>query len=165
MLLLTNVDEYSFANAVPPMHAVHEIHTYPPAKCWCNLVQAGKQSTITFPLGSQSLHKNCHFLEPPLILVPPTMPRVNPGRDGLVFEKRTTNELTLLSPLFLLHRAESSSELATQTRASEVRASVVTEWPPACLHKLLPRGHQRDDWWKPRIKEVSNLTHCSLVTP
>ena len=48
-----------------------------------------------------------------------------------------------------LHSAVSSTEFpdlhTTQTLASEVgevHASVVTEWPPACLHKLLPRGHQ-----------------------
>ena len=29
-----------------------------------------------------------------------------------------------------------------QVRWCEVHASVVTEWPPTCLHKLLPRGHK-----------------------
>ena len=42
--------------------------------------------------------------------------------------------------------------------ASEVRATMVTEWPPACLHKLLLRGHQ-DGWLENRrVKDVLNLT-------
>ena len=47
----------------------------------------------------------------------------------------------------LMHSADRSNELpdlhTTQTRESEVYASVVTEWPPACLHNLPPKGHQR----------------------
>ena len=46
-----------------------------------------------------------------------------------------------------LHSADRSNEFpylhTTQTGESEVYASVVTEWPPACLHKLPLRGHQR----------------------
>ena len=46
-----------------------------------------------------------------------------------------------------MDNAESSNELpdlhTTQTRVREVYASVVTEWLPACLHTLPPRGHQR----------------------
>ena len=42
------------------------------------------------------------------------------------------------------HGADSSNESPdlhiTQTPASEVHAPVVTEWPPACLQKLLPRA-------------------------
>ena len=50
----------------------------------------------------------------------------------------------------------------TQTHASEVHTSVVTEWPPACLHKLLPRGHERGNigypskkHLKPKSREIS----------
>ena len=45
------------------------------------------------------------------------------------------------------HSADKSHELpdlhTTQTQKSEVYASMVTEWPPACLHKLPPRRHQK----------------------
>ena len=72
------------------------------------------------------------------------------------------------------HSADSSNERpdlhTTHTPTSEVNLSVVTEWPltsevhaasvvtgwpPACLHKLLSRGHQSRR--KPRMKDVSNL--------
>ena len=78
------------------------------------------------------------------------------------------------------HSAESSNELpdlhtiqapASEVHASlvtewppasEVHASVVTEWPPACLHKLLSRGYQRGNWGKPLLEDVSNLLNiCS----
>ena len=56
----------------------------------------------------------------------------------------------------VVHSANSSNELpnipTTQTRANEVHASVVTEWPPAFLQKLPPRKHQRGNWRKPRKK-------------
>ena len=46
-----------------------------------------------------------------------------------------------------MHSADSSSELldlhTTQTWASQAHASVVTQWLPACLFKLLSREHQR----------------------
>ena len=52
------------------------------------------------------------------------------------------------------HSADSSivfPDLHTiQTRASEVHPSVVNDWPPACLHKIPPRGHQRGNWRNPR---------------
>ena len=61
------------------------------------------------------------------------------------------------------HGADSSNELpdlhTTQTPSSEVQASVFTEWPPACLYKLLPRGHQRVNRRKLQMKDVSNLTN------
>ena len=45
------------------------------------------------------------------------------------------------------HSTDRSNELpdlhTTQTWASEVLASVGTEWLLACLHKLLPKGHLR----------------------
>ena len=51
---------------------------------------------------------------------------------------------------------DNSSELpdlhTKQPPVSEVHALV----RPACLHKLLPRGHQRGNWRKPWMKDVSN---------
>ena len=67
------------------------------------------------------------------------------------------------------HGTDSSNELpdlhATQTPASEVHAEVVTERPPVCLHKLLPREHQRDNWQKAWIKAVSNLINICSSNP
>ena len=75
------------------------------------------------------------------------------------------------------HGADSCSELpdphTTQTRASEVHASVVAEWPPVCLHKLLPRGHQGAteenlEWKDMHMKfetEISKQTWVTLPKP
>ena len=56
-----------------------------------------------------------------------------------------------------LHSIDSSNEVpdlhTTQTRISEAHFSVTTEY----LNKLLPRGHQRGNWRKPRVKQVFNL--------
>ena len=53
----------------------------------------------------------------------------------------------------------------TQTTASKVHTSVVTGWPSACLHKLLPRGHQGGNWRKPHIKDISNLFNIFPTNP
>ena len=54
----------------------------------------------------------------------------------------------------------SSNELSdlhtTQTWASGVHASVVTELPPTYLHKQTPRGHQRGNWTK-EISKSKNI--------
>ena len=78
----------------------------------------------------------------------------------------------ILKFIFLNHSADSSNELAdlhtTQTVASEVQASVVTGWPPACLQKLLPRGHQRGNWKKKKktqMKDVSKFISICLTNP
>ena len=42
----------------------------------------------------------------------------------------------------------------THISANEVHASVVTKWPPACSHRLLPRGHQTDNGRKLWMKDV-----------
>ena len=67
------------------------------------------------------------------------------------------------------HRADSSSELPVpHTReplASEVHSAVFTDWPPACLHKLFPRGHQRGNWRKPRMEYVSNSINIFIRNP
>ena len=59
----------------------------------------------------------------------------------------------------LVHRADNSNELpdlhTTHTFACEVHASAVTEWPPAYLHKLPPRGHQWDNWRKLKLKSIA----------
>ena len=68
-----------------------------------------------------------------------------------------------------LHNANSSNEppdlYTTQATASEVRTSVVTERPSACLHKLLPRGHQSGDWRKPPMKDDFNLIKICPTNP
>ena len=53
----------------------------------------------------------------------------------------------------------------TQTAESEVHTSVVTEWPPACLHKLLPRGHQSSNWRNPHMKDIPNLIYICPTNP
>ena len=67
------------------------------------------------------------------------------------------------------HSANSSVEFpdhqTTPTTASEVYASVVNEWPPACLHKLLSKGHQRSSWKNPRIKDIFQLNQYLSYKP
>ena len=67
----------------------------------------------------------------------------------------------IASEATLAHRVYSSNGLlglhTTHTLASEVHASVVTEWPTACLHKSLPRGHQRGNWGEPWMKDLINI--------
>ena len=76
---------------------------------------------------------------------------------------------TIIFYFYLLpqHSAVSFNELpdirAMQTAASEVHASVVTGWQPACLHKLLPGGHQSGNWRNLQIKYVSNLINICLT--
>ena len=62
------------------------------------------------------------------------------------------------------HRAHYAATVM-QTTASEVHASVVTEWPPACLHELLPKIHQSGNWRKPQMKDVSNLISICPTKP
>ena len=73
-------------------------------------------------------------------------------------------------PIFpVLHSADSSNELpdlhTTQTRASEVHASVVTEWPLVCLHKLILRGHKRATEETLKWKTFSNRSIFLLQVP
>ena len=45
-------------------------------------------------------------------------------------------------------------------RPMQVRCTLqwsLTEWLSACLNKWLPRRHQRGNWRKPQMKDVSNL--------
>ena len=69
---------------------------------------------------------------------------------------------------YFQHSPESSNELpdlhTTQTLAGEVHASVVTEWPPAGLHNLLPREHQRGNWRKSWMKDFPT-TFFSNICP
>ena len=54
---------------------------------------------------------------------------------------------------------------STQTAESEVHASLATEWPPTCLHKLLPRGHQSGYWIKTQIQDVSKFIYICQKNP
>ena len=74
----------------------------------------------------------------------------------------------------VLHSADSSIKLSgrhtTQTQTSEVRwgelhASVVTEWSPACLHKLLPVAHQRATKENLKWKMFTNYSILVLQIP
>ena len=56
-------------------------------------------------------------------------------------------------------------ELCYLERYSEVHASVVTEWPPACLHKLLRRGHQTATLKNPQMEEVPNSINICPTNP
>ena len=72
--------------------------------------------------------------------------------------------------LNLIRSADSSNELpdplTTQTQASEVQASVVTEWLPACLHKLLPRWHQTSNKRSFQLNQyLSYKPHSSFKPP
>ena len=53
----------------------------------------------------------------------------------------------------------------TQTCVREVHASVVTEWPSACLLKLLPRGHQRETAENLEWKKFPTLSIFVPPTP
>ena len=73
---------------------------------------------------------------------------------------------SIISEHFIPNSADSSNELpylyTTQTRTRKMHASVVTEWLPAYLLKLPLRGHQRGNWRKPRMIDVSNLINICL---
>ena len=71
---------------------------------------------------------------------------------------RSNNKVILIC---LAHIAPISFQTSiTQTWANDVHASVVTERPLARLHKLLPRGHQRGNWRKPRVKQINLINIC-----
>ena len=56
----------------------------------------------------------------------------------------------------------------THTQTSEVRwlrASVVTEWSPACLHKQFPGDLHRSNWRKPHMEDVHNLINIGPTNP
>ena len=54
--------------------------------------------------------------------------------------------------------------ITRQVRLGEVHASVVTEWPPTCLHKLIPRGLQTANK-KTLKKDVPNLINIHPTNP
>ena len=71
------------------------------------------------------------------------------------------NFICMWNAIYVTHSSDRFNELpdlhTTQVLAFELHAWVVTEWPPTCLHKLLPIGCQKGSWRKPRMSEVSNL--------
>ena len=80
--------------------------------------------------------------------------------SGLFGENRSRNMVRAM-----VHYVTISHKPFGLKQASEVYASVVTESPPACLHKLRPRGHQSGNWRKPQMKDVSNLINICPTNP
>ena len=52
-----------------------------------------------------------------------------------------------------------------QVRWGGVHALVVTEWPPACLKKLLPRAHHTGNYRKPQMEDVHKLISVCPTNP
>ena len=49
----------------------------------------------------------------------------------------------------------------SQVRWGGVHASAVTEWSPACLHKLPPGGYHTNNLRTPQMEEVLDLINIS----
>ena len=85
-------------------------------------------------------------------------------------QKKQSIKTRCLWVVFVAHIAQIApvnfhTSMPHRSPASEVHASVVTERPPGCLHKFLPRGHQRGNWRKPWMKDVSNLINICHTNP
>ena len=63
----------------------------------------------------------------------------------------------------IAHIARMTLQAFIPHRPGQVRCTL--QWPPACLHKLLPRGYQRDNWRTPRMKDAPNLINTGPTNP